>query len=253
MNEMKNQKISNGIKLSDSLIATVTRGSTNRRYIHVNTDNPTDVEKIDRLFEQYLNNSNDELINYITNEVKGSSNRLNTHSGIFYRGIDIANKSKIIGSKVGPPNEPKANRYNNENELALYLIDNIEFLYSEIKSNEILLQKYKIPIDEINIADISPENESIDNNLAIIFDICETGQTSKGINIENSLKNSGKSKYFISQKIAKIFKELGWDGLYIPGIHGIKNQHYHNLCIFFQALKDWEKWTIGNFEDYKLK
>ena len=239
--------------MKDSLKSTVTRGKTNRSHISTDTDNPTDIEKIRKLFEQYLFNSDEKLFDYIENEVEIFQYRLQNISGIFYRGLNEKYRCKIIGCKIGPPKKPIANRYNDENEQALYLIDNIDFLPREINSNKILLQNYKIPIDELNIADISSENKNIDNNLSIIFDICETGRISDQINIEETLKNSGKSKYLISQKIAGIFKKFGWEGLFIPGVHGDKNQHYHNLCIFYPALKKWEKWTIGNYKECDIQ
>ncbi len=242
-----------GLKISDSLIATVVRGKTNRSHIHTDTNNPTDVEIINKLIEQYLNNSDEELLGYIDRKVEKFNNRLQNNSGIFYRGLDEKLKLKIIGCKIGPPKKPVTNRYNDENERALYLIDNIDFLPREINSNKILLQNYKIPIDELNIADISSENKNIDNSLSIIFDICETGRISDQINIEESLENNGKSKYLISQKIAGIFKKFGWEGLFIPGVHGDKNQHYNNLCIFYPALKKWKKWTIGNYKECDIQ
>ena len=250
--DKKNKNIEDSVNLSDSIVATVIRGATNRIFTHVDTENPTDSEKINKLFEQYLNNYNEDLLGYIVKEVKKFNNRLYDKSGLFYRGLSVYNKSNIVGNKIGPPLKPRSNRYNDETELALYLIDAKEFLPQEINSRKILLQRYEIPIDEIKIADISPENENISNNLSILFDICESGITPTGLNIKNCLKVIGKSEYFISQFIAKRFKNIGWDGLYIPGVHGSKDQHYHNLCIFYPALTNWDMWVLGDYEQIEL-
>jgi len=61
------------------------------------------------------------------------------------------------------------------------------------------------------------------------------------------LQNFKKSKYLVSQLLASVFKEFGWDGLYVPGVHGRQGDHYHNLTLIGQVVDKWEDWTVGKY------
>lgn len=250
----KENKLIDNINLTDDIVAKVTRGNTNRTHIATNTKNPVDTEKIRNLIIEFLYNRDNKIFNYIRNLVSNFDDILSNNNTTFYRAIDYSIKSKLTTNKIGPSPYPDDNRYSKKGENALYLIDkkDFELISKEInlEKDKLLLQKYKIPIDDIKIADISSCNKNINNSILIIFDICETGNISSKIKINKKFKEIGLSEYLFSQKIAGIFKEFGWDGLYIPGVHGSINNHYHNLCIFSPKCNNWENWTSEPYQIY---
>ncbi|MEW5803224.1 MAG: hypothetical protein AB1847_14095 [bacterium] len=162
---------------------------------------------------------------------------------LFYRGVDISVKEKLKSLFIGPSPASKDGRYNREGERCLYLITDIEPLKSELKSSELLVQEYYIPVDRYKIADLASDNSELHNNLAIAFHMAERGATPSGYDIEKELEKRRRSKYSFSQLLASIFKRYNWDGLYIPGVHGSPGKYYCNMAIFDSIIDQWESWV----------
>lgn len=231
---------------NDSCIAKLTNGKTGRLTTPLNTKNTTDKEKIEKLIEEYIENYTWDLKDYIENLVKDFNSPLRLQNCKFYRGVDSS--TKLVSNKIGPAPNPGDNRYNIQGEKCLYLIDNnINFLFEELNLPTLLIQEYNIPVNDFKVADLSSNNKTLHNSLGLAFEMTERGKTLSGYNIEEELEKRRKSKYLISQLLAKYFKECDWDGLYIPGVHGEPENHYCNLAIFGQIVDQWEKWTVGDY------
>ena len=95
----------------------------------------------------------------------------------------------------------------------------------------------------MRIADLSSENSSMDNSLSLAFQRAESGRTASGYEFKDALKKKGKLKYLMSQLLAACFKKQGWDGIYVPGVHGERGKCYHNLSIFEAKVSNWRDWT----------
>lgn len=234
-------------KVSDDLVIASTSGKTNRSTIHADTSNPTDTVKIQKLIIDFVENGLDSLAPYINTLVKNFDFPLKGTKLKFYRGVDVSVKKHILTDQIGPAPNAIDGRYNVKDEKCLYLIDNLNFLYSELNSTSILIQEFNVPVDSFRIADISPNNNNLHNSLALVFDMTENGEASSGYNFEAELEKRGKSKYLVSQLLSSSFKRNGWDGLYIPGVHGNQGQHYHNCTIFNTIVNQWEDWAKGSY------
>ena len=219
---------------------------TNRSVIIADSKKPTDSQKLHDLIVSYIEKSQNDLELYLEDLVKEFNANFNLKCNTFYRAVDITAKIKLESSQIGPPPKPKDGRYNYEGESCLYLTDNINSLPLELNSKKILIQNYEIPINRHKIADLSPNNTNLNNNLAMAFGMTESGKTFVGYNFEEQLKNEGKSRYAISQLLSSYFKQYGWEGLLMPGVHGGNGYHYNNLVIFSSIIKHWEKWAVGN-------
>ena len=238
----------------DDFITRPTSGKTNRSTIHSNSRNPTDTVKIQQLIISFVEDGADDLTPYIDTLVKKFNTALQGKNRKFYRGVDISVKKHLSSNKIGPAPAPKDGRYNAYGEKCIYLIDNIDFLYSELKSTSVLVQKFEVPVNTFKIADISPSNNNLHNSLGLAFNMAENGKTSSGYNFAEEIEKRGKSKYLVSQLLSSSFKRNGWDGIYIPGVHGSPGRHYHNCTIFSTVVDQWEDWAIGSyFLNVKMK
>jgi hypothetical protein len=83
----------------------------------------------------------------------------------------------------------------------------------------------------------------LDNSLKLAFQWAESGRTKPDYQFEEILKKKGKSGYLVSQLLAECFKKYGWDGIFVPGIHGDSGKLYHNLSIFEAKISNWYNWT----------
>lgn len=242
--------ISDELPMKDDCVIRHISGNTNRSTIHANSKNPTDTDKLQELIVEYIETDIKNSEEFIKNLVKNFNSPLRLQNCKFFRGIKSSEENKLVSNKIGPNPNPEDGRYNTQGEKCLYLIDdNINFLFEELNSLSlpILIQEYNIPIDDFKIADLSSNNTILHNSLGLAFKMTESGKTSSGYNIEKALEQRGKSKYLISQLLARYFKECDWNGLYIPGIHGKPGNHYHNLAIFDTIVDQWEQWAIGNY------
>lgn len=239
--------IHDGITIRDDLVIGSTSGKTNRSTIHADTRNPTDTVKIQKLIIDFVENEVDEITPFVDSLVKDFDTRLSGKTLEFFRAVDISVKKNLSCEKIGPSPNANDGRYNVKGEQCIYLIDDQDFLYSEINSSSILIQRFYVPVDSLKIADISSNNSNLHNSLALAFDMTENGRTSSGYNFEAELEKRGKSKYLVSQILSGSFKRKGWDGIYIPGVHGSQGRHYHNCTIFSKVVGQWINWADGTY------
>lgn len=245
--------VHDGITIRDNLVINSTSGKTNRSTIHVDTRNPTDTVKIQKLIIDFVENGVDGITPYIDLLVKDFDNKLSGKTLPFFRAVDISVKKHLSGEIIGPSPNANDGRYNVKGERCIYLIDDQDFLYAELNSSSILIQRFNVPVDSFKIADISSHNNNVHNSLALAFDMTENGRTSSGYNFEAELEKRGKSKYLVSQILSDSFKRNGWDGIYIPGVHGSQVRHYHNCTIFSTVVDQWVDWTNGSYFSSKNK
>jgi len=237
--------IKDTIGMKDEFVVKSTSGKTNRETIHADSRNPTGTDEIQKHIFSYVKNETNDLPLYIELLVKKFNSDLDLENHIFFRGVNI---SVILTSKqIGPAPNPGNGRYNVQGEKCIYLTDSIDSIYSELKSSSVLVQRFDIPIDTLKIADLSSNNSSLHNNLALAFDMAESGRTSAGYCFENELEKHNKSRYLVSQLLSSLFKKYEWDGIYIPGVHGEQGHHYHNLVIFGTKVNEWEAWANGSY------
>jgi hypothetical protein len=247
---MKNLEISvdEQIGVSESLIIGSTEDSTNRTVLHYDSECPTDSGKIDELIKNFVEDNKPDLENFLSVLVGKFSMRFQKPIKCFFRGLPDLEEDKLESDRLGPSPNPKDNRYSVRGEPCLYLIDDIFFLDKELETSSLLIQEYdNIPFDIVRIADLSPENIALDNSLALAFQRAESGRTASGYKFEKFLKEKDKSRYLVSQLLATCFKKQGWDGFFIPGVHGGSGEHYHNLTIWGDCLASWRKWVPGPY------
>ena len=236
------------VTATDDRVTQSRNDKTNRSVKLVDSKNPTDLLKLHDLIVSYIEKSQKDLGLYFEDLVKEFNTNLNLKSNTFYRAVPITAKSKLESSQIGPSPNPKDGRYNYESESCLYLTDNIDSLPRELNSKRLLCQKYEIPINRYKIADLSTSKKnSYNNNLALAFEMTESGKIGAGYNFEEQLKNKGKSRYTISQLLSSYFKIYDWEGLLIPGVHGGNGYHYHNLVIFSTVISHWKEWAAGDY------
>lgn len=233
--------------MRDDVVLEVKSAKTNRLIKHSDSMEETDAGLIEELIVSYVEHESSDLGSYIEVLVKSVSNRLILPNPVFFRGIDISVKVKLTSDQIGPSPCPTDGRYNKPGEKCIYLIDIIDFLYPELNSLRILVQRYNIPLDTLKIANLSSNNKNLCNSLALAFDMAERGMTSSGYVFERELENRGKSRYLVSQLLSSLFKKYGWDGIYIPGVHGEQGRHYHNLAIYGTIVNEWEAWANGPY------
>ena len=235
------------IKVRDDFVIGSTSGKTNRSTIHADSRNPTDTVKIQKLIISFVEQGVDGLTSFIDSLVEKFNTALQEKNRKFYRGIDISVEKQLSSNKIGPSPNANDGRYNVQGEKCLYLIDNIDFVYSELNSLSVLVQQFDVPVNTFRIADLSPSNNNLHNSLSLAFDMAENGRTSSGYNFEKELEKRDKSKYLVSQLLSASFKRNGWGGIYIPGVHGGQGRHYHNCTIFSTIVDQWEDWANGSY------
>ena len=245
---MKNENLeiceSDAIGVSDTNRIGFTDHRTNRSAVHFDSQDPTKATELDALIRKFVETRTDELKKFLLPLVQDFSAQLSTTKKLFFRGISDSMKVKLQCDRIGPSPYPSDNRYSVRGETCLYLIDDIQFLGKELKTSSLLIQEYdNIPFDSMRIADLSSENTSLDNSLALAFQWAESGRTALGYKFEEVLIEKGGSGYLVSQLLASCFKKHGWDGIYVPGIHGGSGKHYHNLSIFGAEISNWQDWT----------
>ena len=172
-----------------------------------------------------------------------------TFTGDFFRGVPSTTDLK--GKKtIGPSPYREENRYNVSTEKYIYLIDDLSFLPVEIRSNYCLAQDYRIVLTTMKIANLSADNKDLVNSISLIFQMTELGWTTRGYDFEDDLKKNGKSRYLLSQSAANSFKKQGWDGLYVPGVHGSSGKTYRNLVLFGDCVDSYSDWLVGEYYSY---
>lgn len=233
------------IGVSDRNIIGFTKHQTGRSTVNHDSLYHTKAIEINALIRKFVEIPNDELRQFILPLVQNFSAKFHSTRNTYYRGLPDSMEEKLKCDRISPSPDPDDNRYSVKKEPCLYLIDDIQFLGKELKtSSPLLIQEYdNIRFNSLNIADLSSENVSLDNSLALAFQWAESGRTDSGYKFEEILRKKGKSKYLVSQLLAKCFKIHGWDGIYVPGVHGESGKHYHNLSIFEAKISNWYNWT----------
>lgn len=238
---------SSTIKPESGFSCELQAAATGRGACVSDSENPPNIQKIEKLIKEFVAGNAESIVNYINPLVaefsKLDSSKLSNTEDMFYRGV--GRKTVIKGSRIGPSPNSGEGRYNESGEKCIYLIDNEKYLPSEImnESGRMYVQKYKIPITKLRIADLSNKNPKIENDLQLIFQNIELGRTHSGWTFETELK----SKYKLSQCVAKAFKNHNWEGLRVPGVHGKPNGHYTNLVLFGCCVAEWKTWTIDDY------
>lgn len=239
-------------KIEDSIEVETGDTRTGRTAVHYDSKNPDISEaksKLENLIIKFVEEETVALKNYLAQIISKFKYQPDLDKIICYRGLSIESESNLDNEYIGPA--PKKyitdNRYNSKKESCLYLIDNNKFIKEEICEENWLEQKYEIPVADYKIADLSVNNGEINNILELAISMSERGRTNSGYNIESELQKRGKSKYLYSQLLAKLFKEYGWEGFYIAGVHGNKEEHYNNLVIFTSIIGNWQNWVSGKY------
>jgi|GEM_PF-2053738 len=242
--------ISDGVSMRDDLAIRSTDGRTGRSALHSDTANPTDTVQIQASIDSFVNGDPRALEKCVSALVQGFGFRLDLDNRRFFRGVSTAARCRVVGRHLGPSPQPRDGRYNERGEQCIYLIDDWRFLPVELGTNELLVQEYLIPVDRLRIADLSAANTELSNGLALVFQMTERGRTSSGFEFERELVVKGKSRYAVSQTVARAFKQRRWQGMYIPGVHGTPGDTYRNLALFADCVKDWEEWTVGDYREF---
>lgn len=236
------------VGMKDDLAIGITHGQTGRYALHADSAHPTDTLFIDDLVRKAADGRPDELWVYLDGLVAQFESAAVIETA-FYRGVSAGIRDKIVGSQIGPSPAPSQGRYNHKGEKCIYLIDNLSFLSAEVGVRELLVQDFRVPLHELRVADLTPQNAAVSNSLSLVFQMTERGKTGAGFDFEDHLTNRGESRYFVSQLVADAFKRRGWQGLYIPGVHGEGGVTYRNLALFGDCVDRWQEWAIGTYRD----
>jgi len=128
--------------------------------------------------------------------------------------------------EFGPPPIPTAGRYNRAGQPALYLGRDILGLSAEMRQyvtpGERLYWARYLAVDSLSLVDLSdPEAHPA---LHLAFDRAERMDVD----------------YEAAQRLADVVRELGIDGIIVPGVRGTKLHHYNNLVVF--NCGGWRDW-----------
>ncbi|MHC4146647.1 MAG: hypothetical protein ACYSUD_17960 [Planctomycetota bacterium] len=244
---MKNETlqicVSDAIGLSDRIRTGSKEHRTGRSADYYDSQQPAKGPELDELIRKFVETSTSELEEFLLPIVRDFSTQFQPKKKNFYRGLCYSEKANIQCDRIGPSPKPEDNRYSVKGEPCLYLIDNIQFLYEELKTSSLLIQEYdNIAFNNMRIADLSAENASLDNILHLAFQRAESGRTAS-YKFEEVLRKKGESPYLVSQLLAACFKKQDWDGMYIPVVHGASGKNYHNLSIFASKISNWRDWA----------
>jgi len=225
-----------------------TQGETGRSAVYWNSRTPTDASLIESHIKEFVAGRPNPFEGYLDDLVEHFGSQA-TFTGDFFRGVPFTTDLK--GKKtIGPSPYREENRYNVSTEKYIYLIDDLSYLPVEIRSNDCLVQDYRIVLATMKIANLSADNKDLDNSISLIFQMTELGRTTRGYDFEDDLKKTGKSRYLLSQSVANSFKKFGWEGLYVPGVHGTCGKTYRNLVLFGDCVDSYCDWLVGEYYKY---
>lgn len=126
----------------------------------------------------------------------------------------------------------RANRYNRQWRPALYLCDSEEGIVREFAAYgapPTHIQEWDLPLDELRIADFAaPGLPSFLNSVMDYAECC------------NVPGRPGPADYSFSQLVADLVRRAGFDGMLVPGVHGV-GAPYRNLVIF--RPRAWRRWS----------
>lgn len=129
--------------------------------------------------------------------------------------------------QFGPPPSPGAGRYNRAGQPALYLGRDVRGLSAEMAHYPRPGQQYYfaryLSTDSLSLVDLSDANAHAALHLA--FDRAER------LDVD----------YEPAQLLADVIRELGIDGIIVPGVRGSPDHHYCNVVVF--RCLGWEDWV----------
>ena len=238
--------VADSVGVSDDLAIGITQGETGRYAVHSDSAHPTDTVLIEEYVQRFVEGRPGEFQDYLDGLVARFASAA-TFEGVFYRGVNSEIRDKIEGSQIGPSPTAAQGRYNVAGEKCIYLIDNLAFVHTEVDAAKILVQEYRIALSQMKVANLTPENTAISNSLSLIFQMTERGKTGAGFDFEQKLDAQGNTRYLVSQCVALTFKRHGWQGLYVPGVHGSQGLTYKNLALFGACVDSWREWADGEY------
>lgn len=137
---------------------------------------------------------------------------------------------------MGPPPEPRENRYNSRSQGALYLCDSEEGVRRELcpeGEGQLALQDYVLPLDSLRLADFAASGLS--ELLSAAFDMAESSLVPGRV---------GRGDFLFSQVLADLVRESRFQGMLVPGVRGDREHRYLNVVVFDPpAGHDWPLWS----------
>jgi len=137
--------------------------------------------------------------------------------------------------QMGPPpitKETRGGRYNRPGEHVLYLSDSEDGVIREFRALRFkgvpYIQRYMLPADQLHVADLT--RIPPDHFMSQVFSKAE----------ECNVEGRGLPGYNFSQIIAELVAD-NFDGMRVPGVHGVPNERYSNIIIF-RPFPDWPNW-----------
>ena len=98
------------------------------------------------------------------------------------------------------------------------------------------IQHYRLPVDKLHIADLTKIPS--DHFVCQVFSKAE----------ECNVVGRGPPGYNFSQIIAELVN-ANFDGMRVPGVHGVPGEWYTNIVIF-RPFPDWPNWLEPGFTPY---
>ena len=150
-------------------------------------------------------------------------------------------RGRVDGSTItswqnmGPEDPPKrGGRYNAPGVIALYLCDSKDGVLRELKpisGQRVFLQDYRIPLDELRLADCSSGN--LKDFMKAVFDRAESCP------VEGRVESSD---YMFSRAVGQLVREADFEGMRVPGVRGDREFQYQNVVVFDKHRR-WELWS----------
>jgi hypothetical protein len=160
------------------------------------------------------------------------------------RGQSLKRDSRPTSDRLGPPPVGRPcpeNRYNRADEGVLYCCTSEGGVAREVTigaGNELYLQAYKIPLQQLRIADFT--DAALDPLLNGVFEIAESCM----------VEGRGPDSYDFSQFVAELVAG-SFDGMMVPGVRGDRALRYSSVVIF-RPHPRWREWVIGEPEVVRL-
>lgn len=134
-----------------------------------------------------------------------------------------------VSREMGPPAHSSSGRYNPSGTPVLYLCDSPEGVLRELQEGEIWIQRFRVPINILRVADLRPTSNEIGTHLGAITWLCDlAGFDGHEFTIESS------------QRVAGIVAEQ-FDGFITAGVRGDSHFQYSNL-VLFNPCGRWSNW-----------
>lgn len=156
---------------------------------------------------------------------------------VFFRGRCVDGPAPTADQMGPPPLEfaRSEGRYHKPGEAVLYLSDSEDGVRRELANWQSdgaqYLQRFRLPLGALRIADFSSAVVPSDHFVAQVFSKAE----------ECKIAGRGPDSYLFSQTVAALVKEAGFDGMRIPGVRGEPGAHYNNVVVF-QPHPKWPDW-----------